>query len=230
METFNMYLLYYTFWTLLVTGHAGGPLTRWRWQDLTLYAVDFFTIFVVQCYFCYRVWRVSANVIITSIIAIAAMFQVGAGMAFMANSIRHRSPQEIFNAEGHRTARMELISSMICDLAISTSLVYYFYTFRISTKKMDAVLQQLIIVSVNMGVLLCLVTATNLALFEVGSFLSLPPHIILIKLYVNSLLATLNTRKYIREIANKTVEITLPTWGVDALPPFDVDSKSSRSS
>lgn len=71
-----------------------------------------------------------------------------------------------------KTARMELISSMICDLAISTSLVYYFYTFRISTKKfvfqakpikqllilyilrMDAVLQQLIIVSVNMGVLL----------------------------------------------------------------------------
>lgn len=34
-----------------------------------------------------------------------------------------------------QTARIQLISSMICDLTISGSLAYYFYSFRLGTKK-----------------------------------------------------------------------------------------------
>jgi len=226
LETFHVYLLNYTFWTMLVSGHATFALTRWKWEHLTLYGIAFAIIFIVQIYFCIRVWRVSAGKakLATFLIAITAAIQLGSGMAFMDNSIRHRSPQDIFNHEGHTTARIELISAMVCDLVISTALVYYFYIFRIGTQKMNAILHQLIFISVNMGVLLCVVTAVNLALFEYGSWLSLPPHIILSKLYVNSLIATLNARKHMRTIANRTVEISFPT--MDDAHSSDIGSKS----
>ncbi|KIM88473.1 hypothetical protein PILCRDRAFT_814371 [Piloderma croceum F 1598] len=45
---------------------------------------------------------------------------------------------------------------------------------------------------------------------ESGSLVSLSPQFILGKLYVNSLLATLNSRKHFRALASKTVELSLP--------------------
>jgi len=155
----------------------------------------------------------SKNWIVTSIICVTGMTQLGAGMAFSAHLVIVKIPTSVFNTSGIISGQIQLVSSMACDIAISASLVYYFSTLRVGMEKTKHILQYLVILSVNTGVLLCLVTAVTLILFQVesGTFITLGPHFVLSKLYVNSLLATLNSRKHFRDIANRTVDFPLPT-------------------
>jgi len=207
-----------------------GILLDFSWQQVAAFGVSFFVAFIVQCFFGLRVWRISKNAILTSMIGITTTVQLGSGMAFTFNSARNKSPEDIYSPLAIKAGRIQLIGSMMCDFIISASLVYYFFTLRVGSKKTNAILHQLIIISVNMGVLLCLVTATTLILFEVMVDTSIPsiPHFIISRLYANSLIATLNSRKHIRSMADKTIEFTLPTIDTE-LPSFQVGSSSVPS-
>ncbi|KIM81870.1 hypothetical protein PILCRDRAFT_821230 [Piloderma croceum F 1598] len=215
-DTLHVYLLSHMFWNFLVYGRSVGfiILLRLPWQLTTSFIVGWVVTTVVQCFFALRVWKVSnKNWIAVSVIGISSMAQLSAGMIFSAHLIKVGDPFSAFDHVGNLCGRTELVCSMVCDLVISVSLVYYFSVFRIGLERSNHLLRNLIILSLNMGGLLCLVTVITLILFEVeaGTFISLGPHFILSKLYVNSLLATLNSRKHLRALANRTIEISLPT-------------------
>jgi len=109
-------------------------------------------------------------------------------------------------------SQLQMISSMICDFVISVSLVHYFRALRVGMTRTDSVLQQLSILSIIIGMLLSIATAVSLALFDAkpGTFFSLAPHFILVKLYVNSLMATLNSRKQLRQKADRSIIYSIP--------------------
>ncbi|KIM76619.1 hypothetical protein PILCRDRAFT_826176, partial [Piloderma croceum F 1598] len=144
----------------------------------------------------------------TGIIAVAALAQLGSGMVFAAHSIMDRSPQDIFGSWSFKT---ELFASLLCDVMISGSLVYYFHINKGLSKRTETLLQKLIILTINQGVLLGLVTIVTLVLFyeKAGTFLAMASQFILSKLYVNCLLATLNSRKQFRDIANQEISLSL---------------------
>jgi len=211
-----VYLLSHMFWNFLVHGRSIGisVLLRLPWQLMASFIVAWFVTTVVQCFFGLRVWKVShKNWIAVSIIGISSVAQLGAGMAFSAHLIIVGDPFSAFDHIGELSGQIELVCSLVCDLAISATLVYYFSILRVGMEKSKFILQNLIILSVNMGVLLCLVTVVTIILFhaDAGTFVSLGPHFILSKLYVNSLLATLNSRKHFRALADRTIEFSLPT-------------------
>jgi len=165
----------------------------------------------LSSFFAFRIWRVSSrNWIVTSIIGISSAGQFGAGMAF-SNHLIKSTGIPLANAAG----RIQLICSIVCDITISASLAYYFFIFRTGMRRSNHILQHLIILSINMGVLLCLVAIATFILFQIksgsSSLVTLAPHFILIKLYINSLLATLNSRKHFRVLAQRTIEFELPT-------------------
>jgi len=142
-------------------------------------------------------------------IGIVTLIQFGAAMYFTV-LVRPKGPAD---SNLRLYPRIDLISGMVCDIAVSASLIYYFHSFRLRMTRTDIVLQELIVLSINMCVLLCLVTAVALALFElnVGTAVPLAPHMIVYEIYTNSFIATLNTRKHFRALADRTVDFTLPS-------------------
>jgi len=216
VDTLHVCLLSHMFWGFLVYGPSVGfsILLKLPWQLMASFIVGFIINTVVQCFFGLRVWKISFNNrIIASIIGISSTGQLCAGMAFSGHLITVINPTLALNNIGQLYARTSLACSLVCDLTISVSMVYYFSLFRDGMKRSKDVLQLLIILSVNMGVLLSLATAVTLILVvnDPGTFTSLGPHFVLSKLYINSLLATLNSRKHFRAITDKTYEYSLPT-------------------
>jgi hypothetical protein len=63
---------------------------------------------------------------------------------------------------------------------------------------------------------------------ESGSLISVSFQFILSKLYVNSLLATLNTRKHLRALTDETIEFALPTITAATCVSLDSDALSAN--
>jgi len=224
-DTIHVYLLSHMFWNFLVYGRTVGfsILLRLPWQLMASFIVAWVVTTVVQCFFGIRLWKLSRkNWIIVSIIGISSVAQLCAGMVFSAHLIIVKDPFSAFDHVGDLCGRIELVCSLVCDLTISASLVYYFSVFQVDMKRSKHLLQHLIILSINMGILLCLVTAVTIILFQVkaGTFVSLGPHFILSKLYINSLLATLNTRKHFRALADRTITFSFPTMQASGTVPL----------
>jgi len=224
-DTIHVYLLSHMFWNFLVHGRSIGfsILLRLPWQLTTSFIVAWFVTTVVQCFFALRVWKVSnKNWLLVSIISLSSVAQLGAGIAFSTHLIIVGDPFSAFDHVGELCGRIELVCCLVCDMTISASLVYYFTIYSIDVGRSKHILQNLIMLSVNMGLLLYLVTVITFILFHVdaGTFVSLGPQFILSKLYVNSLLATLNSRKHFRALAARTIDFTLPTIPATVTEPL----------
>jgi len=206
-DTLHVCLLGNLFWNTFIYGRLlnRSLSSDIPWQLLASFIVESVVITTVQFFFCLRVWRVSENLILTLIIGMTSAFSFSTSNAFTLHNL--------FKGGGAATLddntfpRLQMASSMICDFLISSSLVYYFHSLRVGMTRTEPVIHQLIILSVNVGVLLCLVTSVSLVLFEVkaGTFFSLAPQFVLSKLYVNSCTATLNARKHFREVVDRSV-------------------------
>ncbi|KAJ3977101.1 hypothetical protein EV361DRAFT_944662 [Lentinula raphanica] len=110
--------------------------------------------------------------------------------------------------------KIQLPSAIACDLVITLAMVYNLYKSRTGLKKTDHVLNMLIIFTVNTGLITVVLSTASLI-----CFLVLPQSIlvyvaletILPKCYLNSFLATLNSREFLREqmsteITDRTIE------------------------
>jgi len=127
-------------------------------------------------------------------------------------SITYRSPQGISNHAPLLAFKIGLISSLLCDVMISGSLIYYFHTNKGQHMKMETILRKLIVFSVNQGVLLVIITIITLVFLSAPKATissMLPSQFVLSKLYVNCLLAALNSRKEYREIADEDISLSL---------------------
>jgi len=143
------------------------------------------------------------NRMCTSIIATTALVQLGSGMVFVIHSILNPSPAAVFVPISNWTFKIELAAALICDLVISGSLIYYFRNNMGVSKKTEIILHKLIVLSIEECVLLSLITIISFILCanRGNSSSAMPSKFVVSKLYVNSLLATLNSRKGFREMA-----------------------------
>jgi len=223
IDTLHVYLLCSLFWQITVIGHmiydTAQPMP---WPLMGSFIVSFVVTFVVQAFFCLRIWRFGHKYrIVAGIIAVTALSQIGGGWAFAIPNITNKLLKEVSLVP----FQIELVSSLLCDVAISSSLIYYFRTNRGIHRRTETILQKLILFSVNQGLLLSIVTIITLVYYEpkANVAFSLPSQFILSKLYVNCLLATLNSRKEYREIAGQ--DLTLSLSSLDN-PHHDIDPSS----
>ncbi|KAJ3832190.1 hypothetical protein F5878DRAFT_24090 [Lentinula raphanica] len=114
--------------------------------------------------------------------------------------------------------KIQLPSAIACDLVITLAMVYNLYKSRTGLKKTDHVLNMLIIFTVNTGLitvvlstasLICFLVLPQSILIYVALYVALET--ILPKCYLNSFLATLNSREFLREqmsteITDRTIE------------------------
>ncbi|KAG6915073.1 hypothetical protein DXG01_013568 [Tephrocybe rancida] len=101
---------------------------------------------------------------------------------------------------------IELAATSLCDIAISVSLWYFLHRNRSGFARTETVVKKLILYTVNIGILTSGASSLTLILWLAlptnFGFISLT--LIRSKLYVNSLLVTLNYRNTARDLLNPT--------------------------
>ncbi|CAK5262052.1 unnamed protein product [Mycena citricolor] len=163
---------------------------------------------IVHLFYAAKIYRSSGkNLWITvPIITLALARQIAAVAATF--EMFHYRRWQAFGDPDHLGPRLlftiGLSLSGITDALITVCLCYYLRKIRIlsSSSVMNGVLDTLTLYTLENGLITCLMTVGALCfwLFIPGSALSLSLHFVIGKLYPNSLLVLLNTRKELREM------------------------------
>ncbi|KAI5121948.1 hypothetical protein M0805_002019 [Coniferiporia weirii] len=177
-----------------------------------------FTDGLVQILFVTRIWHLSnGNKYLTSGISILVVAQFITTCAYFAMEYKLTEFGQLTITNNIERAALAMI--VVTDVAIASVLVYLLYSSRSGFRRTDTVINRLIVYTVNTGLItaLCAVAAliTSLACpttFLPDLFLFMIP-----KLYVNSMLASLNSRDTLRTALASTgdteLAIGLPATG-----------------
>ncbi|KAH8108733.1 hypothetical protein DFH11DRAFT_1070763 [Phellopilus nigrolimitatus] len=153
---------------------------------------------MVELFFAQRVWRVSKNWFLTGFITILAFVHCGLGIFFTVEGFILKE----FSKYSQLTwvTSTGLGSAAAADITIAVSLVYFLSKNRTGFERTDSLITTLTVYAINTG-LLTSICATA----AVVSFATMPLNFVWLsffwclgKLYVNSLLASLNSREALR--------------------------------
>jgi len=100
------------------------------------------------------------------------------------------------------------------DIFTAASLSYFLHRMRTGYKKSDTLINRLIIYSVNTGTLTSVFSAAVLISYNMmpDNLIFIALYFLLSKLYANSCLATLNTRRFVHGRGTDREEKTIPTF------------------
>jgi len=138
------------------------------------------------------------------LIVLLSLTSIGSGLA-QTITITTRAKSLLLLQKTKISYSLQAAATLACDISITVSLLYNLSGHKKETtvESTSTMLDKLMIVAVNRGVLIALCATANMILFlslpdafwfMVGLFLSS-------KLYMNSALATLNSRQYIKASA-----------------------------
>ncbi|KAJ7166042.1 hypothetical protein C8R46DRAFT_1096944 [Mycena filopes] len=176
------------------------------WQDSLQLLANYLSAFAVQLYFANRIRQLIASNVRSSVAAklglalifLLALTQLGSGIA-----------QTILTAQLHSFLKLEqtkaistlqCAASLLCDIVITVYLCIVLQNYKGGMASTNSILNTLIINAINRGMLTALASAFTMVLFlatpgTLYFFLSLAMSS---KFYMNSMLATLNTRQHVR--------------------------------
>ncbi|KAJ7661621.1 hypothetical protein DFH06DRAFT_1325900 [Mycena polygramma] len=159
------------------------------------------TIFIVQCAYASRLWSLSAqNKTVTSVVLLLALGQLAGGMGQTVNMFIGQSPSVAHTSKSFDIfGKIELSCSLACDVVITAGMVHFLRSSGGNSviRRTSDVVNKIITYSISVGVGTALNIALWLAMPQNFDFLIL--HLVLSKLYFNSLLVMLNARVKLRE-------------------------------
>lgn len=190
------YELYHSTITLF-----GQPQKLFRFSILGgITLVGGFITLVTQCFFSLRVWRVLPNpyrYIGVFCMAIAIAHWVGS----IVLSVRLLIAPTMEAFKWYWLVTTLLVASVVVDLIITVSMLYYFTNQRKNAlKRVARLLDQLVTYTIRTGFLTSTIALSVAICFQVmpSNLIWLALYTFLAKLYSNSLLSALNKRKYLR--------------------------------
>ncbi|KAJ7695850.1 hypothetical protein B0H14DRAFT_3905340 [Mycena olivaceomarginata] len=175
------------------------------WSDSLQLLANYITAFAVQLYFASRIYCLTresrvyeGSALGTYLVVILAFVQVSAGIAQTILSYQIRSYLKLDQTKAITT--LQTAASLACDVAITGYLCAFLHKNKQGLPRTQKVLNKLMMNAVNRGMLTAISSACTMILFLVYPdtfwfFISLAPNS---KLYMNSMLATLNLRQYMR--------------------------------
>ncbi|KAJ7362749.1 hypothetical protein DFH08DRAFT_950988 [Mycena albidolilacea] len=177
------------------------------WSDSLQLLANYITGFVVQMYFASRIYRLtresrvyegSARGLCIVVVVIPAVVQVGAGITQTIVSYQIRSYLKLDQTKAITT--LQTAASLACDVAITGYLCAFLRTNKQGLPRTNKVLNKLMMNAMIRGMLTAISSAFTMILFlaypdTFWFFLSFTPNS---KLYMNSMLATLNLRQHMR--------------------------------
>jgi len=202
--------------TLVVVGTYGCLITNFgnvpnlwviTWTDAVQLLAGYLSAFTVQLYFVYAIYILNRKQKFAPIlIVVLALTSIGAGLAQTFTPIR----SFLYFQDTKASYILQSAATLACDIAITVSLLWNLGGHK-NEGLLDTtnnMLDKLMVNAINRGVLTALCAAINIILF-----LSIPNTFwffigILLsgKLYMNSALASLNSRQYIKDSANSITD------------------------
>jgi len=167
---------------------------------------------IVKICFAMRVWKFSrGNYLVTGLI-------IGMVIAQFATAIFYTI--KTFQLQVDQAGQIRYIGSvalslgMVTDVFTAASLSYFLHKMRTGFKRSDTLINRLIIYSVNTGMLTSVFSAAVLATYNImpTNFVYISLYFILCKLFANSCVATLNTRRFVHGRGTDHEEATIPTF------------------
>ncbi|KAF8170536.1 hypothetical protein K438DRAFT_1982684 [Mycena galopus ATCC 62051] len=206
-----------TYWVLI--DHFGdfNALVVITWYHSVQLLAGYLSVFIVQMYFAYCIYACTKISVVLSVhetlmglvhpkykimpifITALALLQICAGIAQTVITTELGSFTHLYQTK--RITTLQAASALVCDVSITACLCYTLRSSKSTIESTNSLLNMLIINAVNRGMLTAFAAALNIILFLAipNSFwfsLALTPSG---KLYMNSMLATLNTREHIRQ-------------------------------
>ncbi|KAH9984962.1 hypothetical protein BJV77DRAFT_1071690 [Russula vinacea] len=170
---------------------------------------------IVKTCFGLRVWKFSrGNYLVTGLILGMALAQFATAVVFTI-----RSPTSFHLRVGEADEITTLASTALSlgvatDIFTAASLSYFLHRMRTGYKRSDTLINRLIIYSVNTGTLTSVFSVAVLVAYNLmpDNLIFIALYFILSKLYANSCLATLNTRRFVHGRGTDREEATIPTF------------------
>ncbi|KAI4524254.1 hypothetical protein K525DRAFT_267196 [Schizophyllum commune Loenen D] len=172
------------------------------WQNSAQLLAAYLSAFLVQFYFATTIYLLKPEAwYATVLIGLLALGSMGAGLAQTVRTAEIASLTRLAETKAITTVQAGLAFG--CDLAITVTLCATFNSFKTGFKSTNTLLNTLMIYAVNRGILTAVCALLNLVLFlrTEGTFyffIGLMPSS---KLYMNTMLATLNTRSHLKKQA-----------------------------
>ncbi|OCB85113.1 hypothetical protein A7U60_g7738 [Sanghuangporus baumii] len=197
-----------------------SELDHLTWMVGASIAVTGLITFTVQMFFANRVWRLSKhNVSLTALIVILAIVRIGSAFTTTVQMIRLKR-FSIFIRDFRWLFTFGLALSSVIDLIITSALCYYLQGNRTG---IDDVIHRLLLYTINNGLLTAFASllAMVFAAAMPHNFVFLSLHFIIAKCYINSLLATLNSRDTLnKRDESHPMAVHISVEGPDAQPRF----------
>ncbi|KAJ7683534.1 hypothetical protein B0H17DRAFT_1137662 [Mycena rosella] len=185
----------------------GVPQGDLIWSDSLQLLANYLSQFTVQIYFASRIFRLTrerGKVYKTSavgvyVVAFLAFIQISAGIAQTVWTYKLRSYSKLNKTKPITT--LQTVASLACDIGITVYLCVFLKGNKNGLPKTESMMNSLMINAINRGMLTAVSSALTTALFLASPdtfwfFIPLAPSS---KLYMNSMLATLNMRQHFRD-------------------------------
>ncbi|KAJ7237148.1 hypothetical protein C8J57DRAFT_1728096 [Mycena rebaudengoi] len=182
-----------------------------------------FKYFLTTAVQCFYAMLSNKNKYLVSAIIFLSFTQMASGFALCSYMSITDKVTSVYSRFNHIAGSLELGSSMLCDILITASLVYCLRgsvaSFKGTPRTRNAI-NKIVMYSVNTGIVTNIVTMMDLV-----TWLAAPEtdhtwavfHFALGKIYVCSMLVSLNSRQDIRQIMDSGPRLTT-TFNIDALP------------
>ncbi|KAG2341896.1 hypothetical protein BDR05DRAFT_935901 [Suillus weaverae] len=164
------------------------------WFDLPF--LTGLTSATIQCFYAWRLYILSKSHVLTITIAAIAVVQ---GSAAMAEGIQIFISQNVpgTQEDTFKTTAVWLGGTALCDIIICCAMFYFLSNSRTGFRATDSMLNKLIRITIETGMVTAMIAIVELTLFLTfkHNFYHVVPAFILSKLYSNSFLVLLNSRK-----------------------------------
>ncbi|KAH9052312.1 hypothetical protein EDB87DRAFT_530436 [Lactarius vividus] len=157
--------------------------------------------FVAQLFFSHRVFKLSrSNWYITAPLVVLSCARLGAALVSTTEMGKLRS-YHLFVENFAYVFTLGLSMACTVDIGITASMCYFLQTSRTGFGETDHVIDTIMLYTFNTGALTCVTTVLSMIcwLTMPRNLIFLGLHFAISKLYANSLLATLNSRRSIRK-------------------------------
>ncbi|KAK7681923.1 hypothetical protein QCA50_014885 [Cerrena zonata] len=188
-------------WGYLINHFGNGEICNWIvWQVTVTIILTAFIIFIVQSFFAYRIFTFSKrNWYVMLPIIILATLRLATGLVSATKMIELQY-YSLFVEEIRWVFTLVLSLGTAVDILIALALCWYLNKSRTGFASMEAVIDSIILYTIETGVLTSTTTVISLIcwLTMPHNLIFLGLHFAISKLYANMLLASLNARKVLR--------------------------------
>ncbi|KAF8639296.1 hypothetical protein AX17_001607 [Amanita inopinata Kibby_2008] len=210
LDTLQMALVSITVYHYLITNYDNPPALGFgHWALFLSVAVNVLIAFIVQCFFTVRIFRLCGTRLrwwVAAFIAVMVVAHLGFGLETVVYFFIKKELKKL--SEVTLIAAMPFaLFAVLSDIVIAAALCILLHTSRTPFARTNAIISTLIIYAINR----CLLTSV-VAVIEVIVFAAAPHTLwfvgidfVIGKLYANSLLATLNSRRSIHELDGHSI-------------------------